>query len=78
MPVLPRLLTSIVLQKRTNEYRLHKLFGPAYNQKYASLDQAITWCWHSNEENGRLVRGQRAESFMKSCRYAQTIKNTFL
>ena len=31
------LLTSIVLQKRTNEYRLHKLFGPAYNQKYASL-----------------------------------------
>ena len=31
------LLTSVVLQKRTNEYRLNKLFGPAYNQKYASL-----------------------------------------
>ncbi len=31
------LLTSIVLQKRTNEYRLNKLFGPAYDQKYASL-----------------------------------------
>lgn len=31
------LLTSIALQKRTNEYRLNKLFGPAYHSKYASL-----------------------------------------
>ena len=31
------LLTSIALQKRTNEFLLRHLFGPAYNQKYAAL-----------------------------------------
>lgn len=31
------LLTSIALQKRTTEYLLRHLFGPAYNQKYAGL-----------------------------------------
>ena len=31
------LLTSIVLQKRTNEHRLEYLFGSAYREKYASL-----------------------------------------
>ena len=31
------LLTSIILQKRTNEFRLEQLFGAAYSQKYAGL-----------------------------------------
>ncbi|HZL08451.1 MAG TPA: ATP-binding protein [Prolixibacteraceae bacterium] len=28
------LLTSVMLQKRTNEYRLRKLFGPAFTERY--------------------------------------------
>jgi len=33
-PELAVLLTSIMLQKRTNEHRLRKLFGPAFTEKY--------------------------------------------
>lgn len=31
------LLTSIILQKRTNEYRLRKLFGPAFSETYIGI-----------------------------------------
>ena len=30
-------LTSIILQKRTNEYRLRKLFGPAFSETYIGI-----------------------------------------
>ncbi|MFY9153344.1 MAG: hypothetical protein WAO52_15110 [Prolixibacteraceae bacterium] len=33
-PDLAVLLTSIMLQKRTNEYRLRKLFGPSFSDRY--------------------------------------------
>jgi len=36
-PSIATLLSSIILQKRTNEYRLRKRFGPAFNNKYASI-----------------------------------------
>ncbi len=35
------LLSSIMMQKRTNEYRLRKLFGPAFAAKYRSLVQRL-------------------------------------
>ena len=31
------ILTSIILQKRTNEYRLRKLFGPAFSSTYIGI-----------------------------------------
>ncbi|MCB0851349.1 MAG: hypothetical protein KDD63_03835, partial [Bacteroidetes bacterium] len=31
------LLGSILLQKRTNEYRLRKLFGPAFPERYLDI-----------------------------------------
>lgn len=31
------LLAAIMMEKRTNEYRLRKLFGPAFTEKYASI-----------------------------------------
>ncbi len=36
-PDLAVLLTSIMLQKRTNEYRLRKLFGPAFTERYQPI-----------------------------------------
>ncbi len=33
-PDLAVLLTSVMLQKRTNEYRLRKLFGPVFTERY--------------------------------------------
>lgn len=36
-PDLAVLLTSIMLQKRTNEYRLRKLFGPAFTERYKPI-----------------------------------------
>ena len=37
------LLSSLLIQKRTNEYRLRRLFGPAFSTKYAySLQRLIT------------------------------------
>ncbi len=36
-PDLAVLLTSMMLQKRTNEYRLRKLFGPAFGEWYRPL-----------------------------------------
>jgi len=33
------LLAAIMMEKRTNEYRLRKLFGPAFNDKYAPILQ---------------------------------------
>jgi len=36
-PDLAILLTSIMLQKRTNEYRLRKLFGPAFSDRYQPI-----------------------------------------
>jgi hypothetical protein len=35
------LLSSIMMQKRSNEYRLRKLFGPAFASKYRSLVQRL-------------------------------------
>lgn len=35
------LLASVMLQKRTNEYRLRKLFGPAFSDKYRSALQRL-------------------------------------
>ena len=31
------LLSTLLLEKQSNEYRLRKLFGPAFNEKYAHL-----------------------------------------
>ncbi len=31
------LLAAIMMEKRTNEYRLRKMFGPAFTEKYASV-----------------------------------------
>ena len=36
------LLASIMMQKRTNEYRLRKLFGPSFSERYASVLQRLT------------------------------------
>ncbi|MEZ4772618.1 MAG: hypothetical protein R3D00_05490 [Bacteroidia bacterium] len=36
-PDLALLLASIMLQKRTNEYRLRKLFGPSFPERYQQL-----------------------------------------
>lgn len=36
-PDLAVLLTSFMLQKRTNEYRLRKLFGPAFTDRYQPI-----------------------------------------
>ncbi|MEZ4827826.1 MAG: hypothetical protein R3C61_16300 [Bacteroidia bacterium] len=36
-PDMGLLLASVMLQKRTNEYRLRKLFGPAFPERYQSL-----------------------------------------
>ena len=35
------LLTSLILEKRTNEYHLRKLYGPAFRGKYANLVQRL-------------------------------------
>ncbi len=35
------ILSSVMLQKRTNEYRLRKLFGPAFVDKYRSVVQRL-------------------------------------
>ncbi len=35
------LLTTIVFEKRTRDYRLRKLFGPAYTERYASILQRL-------------------------------------
>mgnify|MGYP005666347151 CR=1 FL=1 len=35
------LLAAIMLSKRTNEYRLRKLFGPAFSEKYGSVLQRL-------------------------------------
>lgn len=35
------LLSTIMLQKRTNEYRLRKLLGPAFQERYAGLVQRL-------------------------------------
>ncbi len=35
------LLTTILLEKRTRDYRLRKLFGPAYADRYASILQRL-------------------------------------
>jgi len=40
-PDLAVLLTSIMLQKRTNEYRLRKLFGPAFTERYQPILQRM-------------------------------------
>lgn len=36
------LLSSVVLAKKTNEYRLRKLFGPAFSDKYRGVLQRLT------------------------------------
>ncbi|MEM1123223.1 MAG: hypothetical protein AAGJ18_22470, partial [Bacteroidota bacterium] len=38
-PDIAILLTAIMMEKRTNEYRLRKLFGPAFTDKYAPILQ---------------------------------------
>ncbi|PPK88730.1 hypothetical protein CLV84_1701 [Neolewinella xylanilytica] len=35
------LLSTILLEKRTRDYRLRKLFGPAYQERYASILQRL-------------------------------------
>jgi hypothetical protein len=35
------LLTSIMMEKRTSEYRLRKLYGPAFTDKYAAILQRL-------------------------------------
>lgn len=35
------LLSSVVLSKKTNEYRLRKLFGPAFSEKYRGVLQRL-------------------------------------
>ncbi len=35
------LLTAIMLSRRTNEYRLRKLFGPVFSEKYSSVLQRL-------------------------------------
>jgi hypothetical protein len=35
------LLASVMIQKRTNEYRLRKLFGPAFSEKYRGALQRL-------------------------------------
>ena len=40
-PEIAALLVMIMLEKRTNEYRLRKLFGPAFTDKYRSLLQRL-------------------------------------
>ena len=34
-------LSAIMLEKRTNEYRLRKLFGAAFTDKYGSIVQRL-------------------------------------
>ena len=40
-PAYALLLTSIMMGKRMNEYRLHKRYGPAFNEKYAASLQRL-------------------------------------
>ncbi|MCP9236145.1 ATP-binding protein [Lewinella sp. JB7] len=35
------LLAAVLLEKRTRDYRLRKLFGPAYNERYGSILQRL-------------------------------------
>ena len=35
------LLSAIVMEKRTNEFRLRKLFGPVFKEKYAGIIQRL-------------------------------------
>ena len=35
------LLATIMMEKRTNEYRLRKLFGPSFSEKYGSILQRL-------------------------------------
>ena len=35
------LLSAIMMEKRTNEYRLRRLFGPAFTEKYAPISQRL-------------------------------------
>ena len=36
-PDIAILLSTIMMEKRTNEYRLRKIFGPAFQNKYSSM-----------------------------------------
>ncbi len=40
-PDMATLLATLVLEKRTRDYRLRKLFGPAYQERYASILQRL-------------------------------------
>jgi len=40
-PAYSLLLTSIMMGKRMNEYRLHKRYGPSFNEKYAAPLQRL-------------------------------------
>lgn len=40
-PDIALILASVMLKKRTNEYRLRKLFGPAFGDKYGSIVQRL-------------------------------------
>jgi hypothetical protein len=35
------LLSSVIMAKKTNEYRLRKLFGPAFSEKYRGVLQRL-------------------------------------
>jgi hypothetical protein len=40
-PDIAVVLSAIIMEKRTNEYRLRKLFGPAFTDKYRSILQRL-------------------------------------